>query len=147
MTKESKASTPRVLITKIGLDGHDRGSRIVATYLRDAGMEVIYTPPWQTIDAVIRIARQEDIEVIGLSSLATDHLMVPELMKALKKEELDPVRVIVGGIVPQNEVELLMEAGVSHVFGPGAMGQEIVDTVMRLAQSARAAKRQQWECA
>ena len=63
----------RVLVTKIGLDGHDRGSRVVAAYLRDAGMEVIYTPPWQSIDNVIALAEQEDVDVIGVSSLATDH--------------------------------------------------------------------------
>ena len=88
MTDRRKDSRPRVLVTKIGLDGHDRGSRIVAAYLRDAGMEVIYTPPWQTIDAVVGISRQEDIDVIGLSSLATDHLIIPELMSALKTESV-----------------------------------------------------------
>jgi methylmalonyl-CoA mutase C-terminal domain/subunit len=133
-----------VLVTKIGLDGHDRGSRIVAAYLRDAGMEVIYTPPWQTIDAVVGISRQEDIDVIGLSSLATDHLIIPQLMTALKNEGLDPVRVIVGGIIPQNEVQGLLDAGVSRVFGSGAMRKEIVDTVEMLALAARKAKRQQW---
>ena len=147
MTDRRKDSRPRVLVTKIGLDGHDRGSRIVAAYLRDAGMEVIYTPPWQTIDAVVGISRQEDIDVIGLSSLATDHLIIPELMSALKTEGLDPVRVIVGGIIPQNEVQGLLDAGVSRIFGSGATRQEIVDTVETLALSARKAKRQQWEYA
>lgn len=145
MTDDQKAFSSRVLITKIGLDGHDRGSRIVAAYLRDAGMQVIYTPPWQSIDAVVGIARQEDIEVIGLSSLATDHLVVPELMAALNQEGLASVRVVVGGIVPQNEAQGLLEAGVSHVFGSGATRQEIVDTVTQLARSARAAKQQRWE--
>ena len=145
MTNEPKAFAPRVLITKIGLDGHDRGSRIVAAYLRDAGMEVIYTPPWQTIDAVVEIVRQEDIEVIGLSSLATDHLVVPELMQTLKQAGLTSVRVVVGGIVPQDEVQGLLEAGVSRVFGSGAMRQGIVDAVARLAEKARTEKQQQWE--
>ena len=72
------ASPPRVLITKIGLDGHDRGSRIVAAYLRDAGMEVIYTPPWQEIQSVVQLALQEDVDLIGVSSLATDHLIIPD---------------------------------------------------------------------
>ncbi len=107
-----KSSPPRVLITKIGLDGHDRGSRIVAAYLRDAGMEVIYTPPWQTIESVVGIFRQEDIDIIGLSTLATDHLIIPELMTALKNENLDSVPVVVGGIIPQNEVQGLLDAGV-----------------------------------
>ena len=76
---------PKVLVTKIGLDGHDRGSRIVAAYLRDAGMEVVYTPPWQEIPAVVKLATEEDVDVIGISSLATDHLIVPKLMAALRE--------------------------------------------------------------
>lgn len=146
MTDRRKATPPRVLVTKIGLDGHDRGSRIVAAYLRDAGMEVIYTPPWQTIDAVIGISLQENIDVIGLSSLATDHLIIPVLMTALKNEGLDYVKVVVGGIIPQNEIQGLLEVGVSSVFSSGAMRQEIVDTVERLALAAQNAKKQQWEC-
>ena len=73
----------RILVTKIGLDGHDRGSRIVAAYLRDAGMEVIYTPPWQALDDVVRLAGDEDVDVIGISSLSTDHLIIPDLMSSL----------------------------------------------------------------
>ena len=76
---------PRVLVTKIGLDGHDRGSRIVAAACRDAGMEVIYTPPWQSIAAVVKLSLEEDVDVIGISSLATDHLIVPKLMQALRQ--------------------------------------------------------------
>ena len=86
----------RVLVTKIGLDGHDRGSRLVAAYLRDAGMEVIYTPPWQAIEDVVNLALQEDVEVIGLSSLSTDHLIVPDLMAALREAGLGDVAVLVG---------------------------------------------------
>jgi len=70
----------RILITKIGLDGHDRGSRVVAAFLRDAGMEVLYTPPWQEIRQVVRLAEEEDVDAIGISSLATDHLLVPKLL-------------------------------------------------------------------
>ena len=77
---DDTAFRPKVLITKIGLDGHDRGSRIVAAHLRDAGMEVVYTPPWQEIKAVVKLATEEDVDVIGISSLATDHLIVPKLM-------------------------------------------------------------------
>ena len=80
---------PKVLVTKIGLDGHDRGSRIVAAHLRDAGMEVIYTPPWQEIAAVVKLALEEDVDVIGVSSLATDHLIVPKLMAALRAGDAD----------------------------------------------------------
>lgn len=127
----------RVLVTKIGLDGHDRGSRIVAAYLRDAGMEVIYTPPWQTITGVVKLAVEEDVEVIGISSLATDHLIIPKMMQALHEARLDHVGVIVGGIVPEEEKPALIEAGVSRVFGPGAGREEIVDSVTSLGLQAR----------
>lgn len=130
----------RVLVTKIGLDGHDRGSRIVAAYLRDAGMEVIYTPPWQTVAGVVKLATEEDVEVIGISSLATDHLIVPKMMTALRAAGLDHVRVIVGGIVPDEEKTALIDAGVSNVFGPGAARDEIVACVTALGQDARHAR-------
>ena len=94
---------PRVLVTKIGLDGHDRGSRIVAAACRDAGMEVIYTPPWQSIPAVVKLALEEDVDVVGISSLATDHLIVPKLMRALRDAGLGHMAVVVGGIVPDKE--------------------------------------------
>lgn len=130
----------RVLVTKIGFDGHDRGSRVVAAYLRDAGMEVIYTPPWQEIAAVVNLAIQEDVDVIGVSSLATDHLIVPDLMAALKAAGLDHIRLIVGGIVPNNERPDLLAAGVSEIFHPGATSNEIVASVRALAKEARAAR-------
>ncbi len=130
-------SPPRVLITKIGLDGHDRGSRVVAAALRDAGMEVIYTPPWQDIDAVVRLAQDEDVDVIGISSLATDHVLVPNLMAALKAEGLQHIRVVVGGIVPETDERDLLSAGVSHVFHPGSSMQDISEQVSVLARSAR----------
>ena len=129
---------PRVLVTKIGLDGHDRGSRIVAAYLRDAGMEVIYTAPWQQIEAVVKLALEEDVDVIGVSSLATDHLLVPDLMAALRAAGLGQVRVIVGGIVPDGEESALLAAGVSCVFHPGSGRDEIVDAVSGLTVEARA---------
>jgi len=136
MTKVT-ASPIRVLVTKIGLDGHDRGSRIVAAYLRDAGMEVIYTPPWQTIASVVKLATEEDVDVIGISSLATDHLIVPKMMDALREAELHHVRVIVGGIVPDEEKAALLTAGVSRVFGPGSARDEIVEFVTSLGQQSR----------
>ena len=131
---------PKVLVTKIGLDGHDRGSRVVAAYLRDAGMEVLYTPPWQEIGQVVRLAEEEDVDVIGISSLATDHLLVPKLLKALKKAGLGDVPVIVGGIVPDEDERKLRKAGVREVFHPGASREEIVRKVAELAGKARAAK-------
>ncbi|MFG1299822.1 cobalamin-dependent protein [Xanthobacter sp. V3C-3] len=128
----------RVLVTKIGLDGHDRGSRIVAAYLRDAGMEVIYTPPWQTIPGVVKLATEEDVDVIGISSLATDHLIVPKMMEELRAAGLAHVGVVVGGIVPEAEQPALAAAGVSRVFGPGAGRDEIVECVTLLGQKSRA---------
>lgn len=136
----SERHPPKVLVTKIGLDGHDRGSRVVASYLRDAGMEVLYTPPWQEIAQVIRLAEEEDVDVIGISSLATDHLLVPKLMKALKKAGLDYLPVVVGGIVPDEDEKKLKKAGVRHVFHPGASREEIVSGVAALAAEARAAR-------
>lgn len=133
----SLLSPPRVLVTKIGFDGHDRGSRIVASYLRDAGMEVIYTPPWQSIDAVVTLATQEDVDVIGLSSLATDHLIIPDLMEALRQSDLHHVGVVVGGIVPQSEHITLLDSGVGFILGPGSSREEIVDCVQSLAYQAR----------
>jgi len=130
----------RVLITKIGLDGHDRGSRIVAAYLRDAGMEVIYTGPWQEIPVVAKLALEEDVDVIGVSTLATDHLLVPKLTGALAEARLDHVRVVVGGIVPDDDAAALLESGVSRVFHPGAAREEIVEGVATLAAEARAAR-------
>lgn len=128
----------KVLVTKIGFDGHDRGSRIVAAYLRDAGMEVVYTGPWQEVPNVVRIALQEDVDLIGVSSLATDHLIVPKLMAALTEADLAHVAVVVGGIVPDSEVGLLTSAGVARVFHPGAGRDEIVETIAALCSQARA---------
>ena len=136
----SEQHPPKVLVTKIGLDGHDRGSRVVAAYLRDAGMEVLYTPPWQEIAQVIRLAEEEDVDVIGISSLATDHLLVPKLMKALKKAGLGYVPVVLGGIVPDEDEKKLKKAGVRQVFHPGASREEIVSGVAALAAEARAAR-------
>jgi methylmalonyl-CoA mutase C-terminal domain/subunit len=108
--------------------------------LRDAGMEVLYTPPWQEIRQVVRLALDEDVDAIGISSLATDHLLVPKLMRALAKARLTHLPVVVGGIVPEADESKLKKAGVRHVFHPGASRQEIVAVMARLAAQARAAK-------
>ncbi len=129
---------PKVLVTKIGLDGHDRGSRVVAMFLRDAGMEVVYTAPWQEIPLVMNLALEEDIDVIGISSLATDHLLVPKLMAALREAGLGHVKVVVGGIVPDEDERTLLKSGVSRVFHPGSSRDDIVAVVRRLAGEARA---------
>ncbi len=131
---------PKVIVTKIGFDGHDRGSRVVAACLRDAGMEVVYTPPWQDIATVVKLAAEEDAEVIGISSLATDHRLVPKLMDALRAAGLDDVQVVVGGIVPPKDERQLLEAGVARVFHPGAALTDIAAEVRALAARSRAMK-------
>jgi methylmalonyl-CoA mutase C-terminal domain/subunit len=128
---------PKVLVTKIGLDGHDRGSRIVATFLRDAGMEVVFTGPWKSIPEVIATAEEEDVDVIGISSLASDHLLVPKLMTALRDSGLSHVGVVVGGIVPDRDEADLKQAGVAQVFHPGAAKDEIVGFIAKLADDVR----------
>jgi methylmalonyl-CoA mutase C-terminal domain/subunit len=139
MDRDSKPDIiPKVLVTKIGFDGHDRGSRIVAAGLRDAGMEVIYTPPWQQIPVVVKLALEEDVDVIGISSLATDHLIVPGLMVALREAGLADVCVVVGGIVPDEDEQMLLEAGVARVFHPGATMDEIAKWVRQAAGRVRA---------
>jgi len=138
----------RVLVTKIGLDGHDRGSRIVAAFLRDAGMDVIYTPPWQSIPAVVKLATEEDVDAIGVSSLATDHLIMPGLIEALRAAGFGHVAVIVGGIVPDDERPALLRSGVSAVFGPGASRDEIVECIAAVAaESRRTRDAELWESA
>jgi methylmalonyl-CoA mutase C-terminal domain/subunit len=129
---------PRVLVTKIGLDGHDRGSRVVAAHLRDAGMEVIYTPPWQPIPHVVKLALEEDVDVVGISSLATDHLIVPKLVAAMREAGCGDIAVVVGGIVPDEDEAMLLEAGVARVFHPGAALDEIAADIRALAARVRA---------
>lgn len=128
---------PRVIVTKIGFDGHDRGSRVIAACLRDAGMEVIYTPPWQEIPTVVKLTMEEDADVIGISSLATDHLIVPKLLSALREAGMSDVQVIVGGIVPAKDEAMLLECGVAEVFHPGTSLDDVVVSVRALAEKRR----------
>jgi len=130
---------PKVMVTKIGLDGHDRGSRLVAGFLRDAGMEVIYTAPWQEISHVVNQALEEDVDAIGVSSLATDHLLVPKLMTALRDADMADVVVVVGGIVPDEDVVMLKNAGVSEVYHPGTSREDIVTGLSGLIAETRMA--------
>ncbi|MGO4392919.1 cobalamin B12-binding domain-containing protein [Variovorax sp. M-6] len=131
------ARPPRVIVTKIGFDGHDRGSRVIAACLRDAGMEVIYTPPWQEIATVVKLAVEEDADVLGISSLATDHLIVPKLMAALREAGMSDVQVIVGGIVPAKDEAMLLQAGVARVFHPGTALDDVVTDVIALTAKRR----------
>ncbi len=136
---------PKVIVTKIGLDGHDRGSRIVASKLRDSGMEVVYTPPWQSVTEVVRLAEEEDPDVIGISSLATDHLLIPELIQELQNANLDHIGLVVGGIIPEDDEIALLELGVSRVFHPGSSLNEISEFIEVLAKDVREHSLKQWE--
>ncbi|HEY8415866.1 MAG TPA: cobalamin B12-binding domain-containing protein [Thermaerobacter sp.] len=127
----------RVLIAKPGLDGHDRGAKVVARALRDAGMEVIYTGLRATPQEIARAALEEDVDVVGLSSLsgAHDHFF-PAVVRALREAGLDDVLVIGGGVIPPGDVEALKRAGVAEVFGPGTPTERIV-TFIREQVGAR----------
>ena len=122
----------RVLVAKVGLDGHDRGIKVVARLLRDAGMEVIYTGLFQTPESVAVAAIQEDVDVVGLSMLSGAHLTLAPLVVSALRERGSDIPVVVGGIVPNNDLEDLRAAGVAAVFGPGATGEEIVATIAGL---------------
>lgn len=126
----------RVLVAKLGLDGHDRGVKVVARILRDAGFEVIYTGLRQTPERVVAAAIDEDVDLIGLSMLSGAHLaLVPPVVELLRKEGVD-IPVVVGGIIPERDVPTLMEAGVAAILAPGASSAEVVDQV-RAAIAAR----------
>lgn len=122
-----KRTPIRVLIAKPGLDGHDRGARIVARALRDAGMEVIYTGLRQTPDDIVTAAIEEDVHIIGLSSLSGGHnTLFPRVLELLKERDAEDILVIGGGIIPDHEAEKLKEMGIAAVFGPGTPTAEIV---------------------
>lgn len=118
----------RVLVAKPGLDGHDRGVKVIARALRDAGFEVIYTGLHQTPEEVVQAAVQEDVDAVGLSMLSGAHLtLVPKIISGLKQNGLEDVLVIVGGIIPDRDIPTLTEMGVAKVFIPGASLNEIVN--------------------
>jgi methylmalonyl-CoA mutase C-terminal domain/subunit len=124
----------RVLIAKPGLDGHDRGAKVIARALRDAGMEVIYTGLRQTPEMIASAAAQEDVDVIGLSILSGAHnALCPELVRLLKEKGVDDVPVVIGGIIPEADIPGLKKAGIAGVFLPGTSTQQIVDFVRKLA--------------
>lgn len=120
----------RVLVGKVGLDGHDRGARVIAQALRDAGMEVIYTGLRQTPEKIVETALQEDVAVIGLSILSGAHMqLVPPVIELLREKECHDIMVIIGGIVPKDDAAYLLENGVAAVFTPGASTGEIVEFI------------------
>ena len=117
----------RVIVAKPGLDGHDRGAKVIARAFRDAGFEVIYTGLRQTPEQVANAALQEDADVVGLSVLSGAHMtLCPRIMELMKKERLDDVLVIVGGIIPDQDIPKLKELGVAAIFQPGASTEDIV---------------------
>jgi methylmalonyl-CoA mutase, C-terminal domain len=122
----------RVLIAKPGLDGHDRGAKVIARALRDAGMEVIYTGLRQTPEMIASAAVQEDVDVIGLSILSGAHnTLCPQLMQLLREKGMDEVIVLLGGIIPEADVDGLKKVGIAEVFLPGTSTQDIVDFIHR----------------
>ena len=130
----------RVLIAKPGLDGHDRGAKVVARALRDAGMEVIYTGIRQTPDSIAEAALQEDVEVVGLSIHSGAHLdLFPRILAALEARGVTGVVVFAGGIIPEADIPAVREMGISAVFGPGASLEEIVQAVRGAVEARRAA--------
>ena len=130
------ASKIRVVIAKPGLDGHDRGARVIARALRDAGMEVIYTGLRQTPEQIVAAALQEDADVIGLSILSGAHMHIcPRMMTLLEEKGLQDVLVVVGGIIPDVDIPKLKEIGVRGIFLPGTPMQEIVDFIQKNVRS------------
>jgi len=120
----------RVLVAKPGLDGHDRGAKVIARALRDSGMEVIYTGIRQSPQMIVQAASQEDVDVIGMSILSGAHLeILPEIMKLLRDQGMDDVIVVVGGIIPEVDRQPLKDMGISEVFGPGTTTGSIVEYI------------------
>lgn len=129
-TDQGKKRPVRILIAKAGLDGHDRGAKVIARALRDAGMEVIYTGLHQTTENIVRAAIQEDVDCIGLSILSGAHMtLFPDLLEKLKKEGADDIIVFGGGIVPKDDIEALKKLGVKEIFIPGTHTQTVISWI------------------
>ena len=122
----------RVLVAKPGLDGHDRGAKVVASAFRDAGMEVVYTGLHQTPDMIVEAAIQEDVDVVGLSILSGAHMVLfPKIVNLLREKGAGDKLIVAGGIIPEDDMEELKKAGITAVFGPGTRTSDIVDYVKR----------------
>ncbi len=129
----------RVVLAKVGLDGHDRGIKVVARALRDAGMQVIYAGLWQTPEAVVRAVADEDADWLGLSLLSGAHMtLVPRVLQLLREAGLDHVGVLVGGIIPEGDIPKLRQMGVARIFGPGTSLPEIVTFLQERSGAGRA---------
>lgn len=130
----------RVVLAKVGLDGHDRGVKVVARALRDAGMEVIYTGLWQSLDRVVRAVADEDADALGISLLSGAHLtLMPKICELMRSEGLGDVPVLVGGIIPDEDIPALEAAGVAKIFGPGAHLDDIVEFIQNRARGTSTA--------
>ncbi|RVT98394.1 cobalamin B12-binding domain-containing protein [Mucilaginibacter limnophilus] len=128
----------RVLVAKVGLDGHDRGARVIATSLRDAGMEVIYTGLRQTPEMVVNTALQEDVDAIGISILSGAHMTAfPRILKLMKEKGMDDVLITGGGIIPDDDMHALKEMGVGELFPPGTSTKDIVEYITGWVQQHR----------
>ena len=133
-TVNSVENAPRVLLAKIGLDGHDRGAKVLARSFRDAGIAVIYTGLWQTCETTMHAALQEDVDVVGVSLLSAAHMTVmPELLRIRGELGLDHMPVVLGGIVPEADYPKLLEMGVAAVFNPGSPMDQIIAKLKELA--------------
>jgi methylmalonyl-CoA mutase, C-terminal domain len=130
MAATSQAKKIRVVVAKPGLDGHDRGAKIIARALRDAGMEVIYTGLHQTPEQIVETVLQEDADAVGLSILSGAHMtLVPRVMELLREQEAQDVVVTVGGTIPADDIPELKRQGVAEIFTPGAPTQDIIDFI------------------
>ncbi len=139
MIESANTAPPiKVVVAKPGLDGHDRGAKVVARALRDAGMEVVYTGIFQTPDSILRAVIQEDAAVLGLSSLSGAHMeYAEELCQMLRENDLEDVVFLVGGTIPDDDAERLKSAGVTEVFGPGTPTASIVEFIETRVEAAR----------
>lgn len=128
----------RVLVAKVGLDGHDRGAKVIASFLRNAGMEVIYTGLHQTPESVVNTALQEDVDAIGISILSGAHNTVfPKILKLMKEKGMNDVLLTGGGIIPENDMEGLIKQGVGKLFGPGAESASMVQYIKNWVKEHR----------
>jgi methylmalonyl-CoA mutase C-terminal domain/subunit len=127
----------RVLVAKPGLDGHDRGAKVIAQALRDSGMEVIYTGLRQTPEMIAESALQEDVDVVGLSILSGAHMaLIPKVIELLREQGQEDVQILLGGIIPDEDVPRLEEMGVFAVFGPGTSTSEVIQKTRQAVESA-----------
>ncbi len=125
-----KGQRIRILIGKVGLDGHDRGAKVIAQALRDAGMEVIYTGLRQTPEQIVEAAIQEDVQIIGISILSGAHnYLLPKIIELLAKEGAQDIQVLAGGVIPEDDRSFLKEAGVSEIFGTGTSTSDIINFI------------------